>query len=99
MNAQPLKTAASCTEHGERTYTCINAGCGQQVARKACETWHMDQCDVCIVKYFYEKAVRDADTAMKYAIDADPVSRRAIDWHQANVLAWRVQMERLGLIK
>lgn len=59
MNVRPLKTAASCERHGERTYACLN--CGQQVTRKACETWHQDQCDNCITMWAYERAVANFD--------------------------------------
>jgi ribosomal protein L37AE/L43A len=62
IEPQALKTAAECEEHGERTYACVN--CGQEVTRKACETWHMDQCDDCIVRWAYDKAIADADKVM-----------------------------------
>lgn len=94
---QALKTAASCTKHGERTYTCVNSGCKQVVTRKACETWHMDQCDDCIVHWAYDKAVRDADKAIN---DASPVgTNELIKWHQQNVERWRASMIERGLLK
>lgn len=92
MNALQLKTAASCEEHGERTYNCVN--CGQQATRKACETWHLDQCDDCIDMWGYDKAVKDADKAIN-----DGAHKSVIDWHTQNVERWRKSVEARGLIE
>ena len=91
MKQQPLKTAASCEAHGVRTYNCIN--CGKEVTRKACETWHQDQCDDCIVGWAYDKAVKDADKAI-----TDGTSENMIKWHTENVKEWRKDAEGRNLI-
>lgn len=90
MKQQPLKTAASCEAHGERTYTCH---CGTKVTRKACETWHQDQCDDCIVRWAYDKAIKDADKAI-----SNHSPDHILKWHADIVLAWRIEAEKRGLV-
>lgn len=85
-----LKTADMCTEHDECTYTCVN--CGQSCTRKACETWHCNQCDDCIVRWGYDKALKDADKAI-----TDGSSEHILKWHAQNVEAWKRTMEKRGL--
>jgi hypothetical protein len=92
VKAARLKTAAECTAHGERTYTCIN--CGQTQTRKGCETWHGEQCDDCIVMWAYERAVVEADKAITEG--AHPA---VVKWQIENLERWRETVEKRGLLR
>lgn len=71
----------------------IRCSCGVVHERRATSTWHNDQCDDCLTRWAYDKAVQDADKAI-----TDGQSAHVIRWHSNNVESWRASMRERGLL-
>lgn len=72
----------------------ITCTCGRVHERDADSSWHMGQCDDCITRWAYDKAVRDADKIITDGCHSESTVR----WHAGNVEAWRQCMRKRGLL-
>ena len=68
--------------------------CNVEHERADDSTWHQDQCNDCIVRWAYDKAVRDADKVITDGCHADSV----IQWHTKVVAGWKTEMLQRGLL-
>lgn len=73
----------------------IQCHCGVKHERPDDSTWHNDQCDDCITRWAYDKAVADADKAIT---DGHGQDSPVIRWHANNVESWRASMRERGLL-
>lgn len=79
-------------EIGFRDLACVC--CGALHTRTSTSTWHCGQCDDCIVRWAYDKAVRDADKVITDGSATEDV----VKYHTRNVEQWRASMRERGLL-
>ncbi len=69
------------------------SSCHVQHERPIDSTWHNNQCDDCIVRWAYEKAVQDADKSI-----TDSAHESLIRFHVSRAAQWRESMRKRGLL-